>query len=92
MPIDLHAVTERHPELGLLLRGHTLPALLDAGKSRVGDGVLRSKASLDSVHRGNWAGADGSRAARSSTSNGAKKHCAAGGRWDYHVEIESIDS
>lgn len=91
MPVDLHTVTEVHPQLGLLLRGHALPALLDASDGRVRDGMVRSKASLQSIHRGNWAGADGGSAARSSASDGAKKHCAAGGRWRHHVEIESID-
>ena len=92
VPVDLHAVTERHPQLGLLLRGHTLPTLLDAGKGRVRDGMVRSRTGLQGVQRGDWASADGGRAARDSASDGAKKHCAAGGRWQHHVENESIDS
>lgn len=91
VPVNLHTVTELHPQLGLLLRGHALPALLDAGQGRVRDGMVGGSAGLQSVQRGQWAGTDGGRAARSSTSDGAKKHCAAGGRWDHHVENESID-
>lgn len=91
VPVNLHTVTELHPQLGLLLRGHALPALLDAGQGRVRDSVVGGSAGLQSVQRGQWASTDGGRAARSSASDGAKKHCAAGGRWDHHVENESID-
>lgn len=87
MPVDLHAVTELHPELGLLLRGHALPALLDVGEGRVWDGMVRSSASLQGVHRGSRGSTDGRGAARDSARDGAKKHCAAGGRWQHHVEI-----
>jgi hypothetical protein len=45
LPIDLHTVSERHPQIGLLLRGHVLPSLLNIGKRRVGDGM--SLASLE---------------------------------------------
>lgn len=38
-PGALHAVPERHPEVGLLLEGHVLPSLLDVGEGRVRDGV-----------------------------------------------------
>lgn len=38
-PVLLHAVSQRHPELGLLGVGHTLPPLLNVGKGRVRDGV-----------------------------------------------------
>lgn len=38
-PGALHAVSQRHPELGLLLERHALPSLLDVGERRVGDGV-----------------------------------------------------
>lgn len=92
VPVNLHTVTELHPQLGLLLGGHGLPALLNAGQSGVRDGVIGDSAGLQSVQRGQWAGTDGGRAARSSASDGAKKHCAAGGRWDHHVENESIES
>jgi hypothetical protein len=40
-PVGLHAVTQSHPELGLLLEGHALPSLLDVGEGWVGDGVSR---------------------------------------------------
>ena len=39
LPIGLHAVTEGHPQIGLLLRRHVFPSLLDVGERRVGDGV-----------------------------------------------------
>jgi hypothetical protein len=39
LPVQLHAVPERHPQVGLLLWGHVLPSLLDVGEGRVGDGV-----------------------------------------------------
>lgn len=39
IPVDLHAISQRHPQIGLLLRGHALPSLLDIGERRVADGV-----------------------------------------------------
>lgn len=90
MPVNLHAIAELHPQLGLLLRRHALPALLDTGEGRVRDGMVGGKASLQGVQRGNGTSAGGGRGARHSTSDGAKKHCAAGGRWQHHVENESI--
>lgn len=39
LPIHLHAVSERHPQIGLLLRRHLLPSLLNVGKGWVGDGM-----------------------------------------------------
>ena len=41
-PVNLHAVSEGHPEVGLLLRRHGLPSLLNVGEGRVGDGVSAS--------------------------------------------------
>jgi hypothetical protein len=38
-PAALHAVTQGHPEVGLLLEGHALPSLLDVGEGRLGNGV-----------------------------------------------------
>lgn len=38
-PVNLHAVSEGHPEVGLLLRRHDLPSLLNVCEGRVGDGV-----------------------------------------------------
>lgn len=35
LPATLHAVTEGHPEIGLLLKGHTLPSLLNVVESRL---------------------------------------------------------
>lgn len=81
VPVSLHAVTELHPQVGLLLGGKTLPALLDASESRVSDGMVGGSANFQGVQRGNWAGAEGGLSARHSASDGAKKHCAAGGRW-----------
>lgn len=90
MPVDLHAVTERHPEVGLLLGSHGLPTLLDAGEGGVGNGMVGSEAALQGVQGSNWARTDGGLGARHSASDGAK-HCAEGGRWQHHVENESMD-
>jgi len=38
-PIGLHAVTQGHPQVGLLLRRQGLPSLLDVGEGRARDGV-----------------------------------------------------
>lgn len=38
-PATLHAVTESHPQVSLLLERHALPSLLNVGKSRFGDRV-----------------------------------------------------
>ncbi len=51
-PALLHPVTEGHPELGLLLKGHALPSLLDVGQRRVRDGVGRGGAAGDGRGRG----------------------------------------
>lgn len=40
-PAGLHAITQSHPELSLLLVRHTLPSLLDVGEGWVGDGLSR---------------------------------------------------
>ena len=40
VPINLHAVSELHPELCLLLRRHGLPSLLDTSNLRVGNGMF----------------------------------------------------
>lgn len=55
-PVLLHAVSQGHPELGLLLQGHTLPTLLNVGQSRVGDGVGGSGTAGDGSRGG---GAEG---------------------------------
>lgn len=72
MPIDLHTVTERHPQLGLLLRGHALPTLLDIGESSARDSTIRGSTSLLKAPRENWTCANGAQITRS-TSEGAKK-------------------
>lgn len=46
MPVDLHAVPQLHPQLGLLLRGHGLPALLNTGECGIRDGMLGGGAGL----------------------------------------------
>ena len=38
-PVGLHAVAESHPQIGLLLRWHALPSLLNVCEGWVGDGV-----------------------------------------------------
>ena len=42
MPVDLHPISQRHPQIGLLLRWQRLPSLLDIGQCWVGDGVCLS--------------------------------------------------
>jgi hypothetical protein len=39
MPIVLHPIPQRHPQIGLLLRRHVLPPRLDVGKGGIRDGV-----------------------------------------------------
>jgi hypothetical protein len=39
LPVHLHAVPKRHPQVGLLLGRHVFPSLLDVGEGRVGNGV-----------------------------------------------------
>lgn len=46
VPVDLHAVPQLHPQLGLLLRGHGLPALLNTGECGIRDGMLGGGAGL----------------------------------------------
>lgn len=67
LPVGLHAIPQRHPQVGLLLRGHVLPALLDVGKGRVGDGMSLAKLLL---------GADGGRSGSGADSLACR------GRWD----------
>lgn len=50
-PVLLHAISQRHPELSLLLVGHALPSLLNVGKGRVGDGVGGGSRSPDNGDR-----------------------------------------
>lgn len=37
VPAALHAVTQSHPQVGLLLERHSLPAFFDVGQGRVGE-------------------------------------------------------
>lgn len=85
LPVGLHAVPKRHPQVGLLLRGHVLPSLLNVGKGRVGDGV-RLAGLLELAGYGGGSGKsgacrgrldDGSRAL-GSADNGRAQH---GGGW-----------
>lgn len=46
MPIVLHAVPQCHPQIGLLLRGHPLPSLLDFCQGRIRYGVLGGRTGL----------------------------------------------
>lgn len=43
VPVDLHAIPQRHPQIGLLLGWHGLPPLLNVRECRVGDGVRASR-------------------------------------------------
>lgn len=85
LPVGLHAVPKRHPQIGLLLRGHVFPSLLDVGERRVGDGVcLAGLLKLASYRGSSGEGCacrgrrnDGSRAPRSA-GDGRAQH---GGGW-----------
>lgn len=46
VPVNLHAVPQLHPEVGLLLRGQSLPALLNTGECGIGNGMLGGGAGL----------------------------------------------
>lgn len=46
MPVNLHAVSQLHPQVGLLLGRHGLPALLNTGQGGIGDGMLGCGACL----------------------------------------------
>lgn len=77
VPVSLHAVSQLHPQLGLLLGGHGFPALLDAGEGGIRDGMVGRRTGLlgsdelglslgTGVQASNWGrggavGADGSR-------------------------------
>jgi hypothetical protein len=91
LPVDLHAVPERHPQIGLLLGGHVFPSLLNVGERRVGDGMglaglllqacCGSSAGAGSLTcRGRWE--DGSRAPRGAGDGGAQH---SGGRAEWRV-------
>jgi hypothetical protein len=82
LPVGLHAVPKRHPQIGLLLRGHVLPSLLDVGERRVGDGVCLAGLLELAGYRGSSGEScachgrrdDGSRAPGSPDDGGAQ-HC-----------------
>lgn len=38
-PAALHAITQGHPQIGLLLQRHALPSLLDVGEGRLGQSL-----------------------------------------------------
>jgi hypothetical protein len=86
LPVDLHAIPERHPQIGLLLGRHVFPSLLNVGEGRVGDGVGLASLLLEAccgrdagadglTCRGRWE--DGSRAPRGPDDGGAQHY---GGR------------
>jgi hypothetical protein len=66
VPVNLHTIPQLHPQFGLLLGRHGLPALLDTGECGIRDGVLGRGAGLlgsnslllrlrTSVQASNWA-------------------------------------
>lgn len=78
-PIALHAIAQGHPDIGLLLRRHSLPPTLDVGEGRVGDGVC--SAGL------NGAGDDGR--ARDGAGDGSAEHC--GGLCGVVVDVKESE-
>ena len=76
VPVGAHAIPQSHPELGLLLRGHGLPSLLNVRKGRVGNSV--SLAGLLEL-RGDCAGGNpGGRRERRANEGGCAEHCDGG--------------
>ena len=49
MPINLHPIPQRHPQIRLLLRRHSLPPLLYTGQRRVRDRMSASRTRLLSL-------------------------------------------
>lgn len=87
VPIHLHPIPQRHPEIGLFLWWHTLPSLLNIRQCRVGDGVRLAGLLVFTCYEGSaggdsWCHEGGGRA-RSSQDGGAQ-HPGAGG-------VESLD-
>lgn len=73
VPVSAHAIPQRHPQIGLLLRRHGLPSLLNVRKGRVGDSV--SLASLLEL-RDSGAGRDpGGGRERRAEEGGCAEHC-----------------
>lgn len=56
LPVDRHAITEGHPQFGLLLRRHLLPALLNVGEGGIRDGVLMTDLLLLTAGGGDGSG------------------------------------
>lgn len=56
IPVHLHTVSQRHPEIGLLLWWHGLPSLLNVGQSRVGNSVRTSHLLEGVIARGGQTG------------------------------------
>jgi len=50
VPIVLHSISQCHPQIGLLLRRHRLPARLNVGESGIGDGVSLTRLFTLGVH------------------------------------------
>ena len=50
MPIGLHSIPQLHPQLGLILRRHLLPPLLDVGEGGIGNGVFMSALLTRLIH------------------------------------------
>ena len=59
LPVSLHAVPQRHPQIGLLLGRHVLPSLLDVGECRVGNGMCLAGLLLETDCGGDAGSADG---------------------------------
>lgn len=76
LPVGLHAIPKSHPQVGLLLRGHIFPSLLDVGQGRVGDGVRRLAGLLQLAGNGGSSGQ--SCAARGRWHDGSRAHLSAG--------------
>lgn len=76
VPVNLHTIPELHEQIGLFLRRHTLPALLDTGERGVGNGMFGGGTGLLSSYASHWSGSGPDSRAASSLGSGANEHCA----------------
>lgn len=82
VPVHFHAIPESHPQIGLLLRRHSLPPLLNVGESRVGDGVRRGASLLLLLTGDGLADARGGRGgSREATERETEGHGGRAGGW-----------
>ena len=83
-PAALHAITQGHPQIGLLLQRHALPSLLNVGEGRLGQGLGGIGADRDGAAH---------QALSEHTRRRGAEHCELEcGRWERLVEVEGGES